>query len=164
MVRNDPSNIRQRRIQVSLADPTLKQQLHYSCVAHGLVLRLKGMHNQKVDGELNSFGFLFMCWCSCFLFLAVIWGFWWYCKVRVFTLRLKKFELEMNPNLIPENLMLKGNASLDLNSSFVRAFLQTGMCVLWWRFNRTSSHQALSWVHITAKTQMAYPASFKDSS
>lgn len=50
----------------------LKQQLHYSRVVHGLVFRLKGMHNQKVDGELNSFGFLFMCWCNCFLFLAVI--------------------------------------------------------------------------------------------
>jgi len=43
--------------------------------------------------------------------------------VPFFQFKLKKFELGMNPNLIPENLTLKGSARLDLHSSFIRAFL-----------------------------------------
>ena len=125
VVRNIPINICHRGgIQSAVVESALKEQLHYSCVDRGLVFQLKGMNSQKGKGELtNSFGFLVVC-CFCwFLVWAVIWGFWGLCKVPFFQFKLKKFELGMNPNLIPENLTLKGSARLDLHSSFIRAFL-----------------------------------------
>lgn len=68
----------------------------------------------------------------------------------------------MNLNLIPGNLTLKGNACLDLNSPFGRAFLWTGMWALWCHFSLMSSHQAMTCMdHNSEKTQLAYPESLQ---